>query len=333
MRSTTENTFIECYVAFLDILGVRALVKRSQSEPELYENIVAALAEAKNLSVFRRDHRNVATGELASWSLQVQAFSDCVVLFIPTESQMLSWMLASIRRLHDRMIRLGVCLRGAITLGGMHWTSEWSREGDTEAVGRGHVPDTAVLAPIAFGPGLVAAYELENGCAVYPRILVANDLYDHIEKLVAGKARAFPLATNGKLLDFLRQDFDGLWHLDLLHRDILRRDVIRQIQDTDEQGRAVVRNEFDETTYEERLTEFGRLVAHNLNQCPNEPILAKYLWCARYYNEKARAAELKAIPLFRDELPEGAIPLTIASSRQKAIGGIPSEYQGDRQQR
>ncbi len=136
---------------------------------------------------------------------------------------------------------------------------------------------------------------------------MANELYDRLASGVAG--RAFPLAHAGKLIDFIRQDFDGLWHLDLLHKDIDRRDVDRQVREQDDQGRAVVRNEFDETTYEDRLKEFGVFVAKNLDLRPKEPILAKYQWCARYFNEKARAAAMNTIPIFKDEMPNGAIPL------------------------
>jgi hypothetical protein len=316
MTTTIPDKFTECYVAFLDILGVKAHVKRSQEQPELYRNIVAALVEAKNLSVFRSEKRDVQTGDLASWSLQVQAFSDCVVLFIPTESQMLSWLLASIRRLHDRMIRLDVCLRGAITVGGMHWNPQWSHSpGEGEVTNR--AGQTAEMTPVAFGPGLVAAYELENGCAVYPRVLVANELYDRVEKLGGKAGQAFPLANAGKLIDFIRQDFDGLWHIDLLNKDVSRRDVVRQVTEHDDQGRAVVRNEFDETTYEDRLKEFGRFVARNLDLLPKEPVLAKYQWCARYFNEKARAAGVNTIPIFKDEVPKGAIPLTLTTRSQE----------------
>ena len=37
------NKFTECYVAFLDVLGVRSLVKRAGEDPVLYAALVAAL--------------------------------------------------------------------------------------------------------------------------------------------------------------------------------------------------------------------------------------------------------------------------------------------------
>ena len=309
------TAFTECYVAFLDILGMKALVGRSAKDTEVYRNLQTALQEAKNLSTFRRDQRNIATGDTRSWSLQVQAFSDSVTLFIPTESGMLSWLLASMRRLHDRLIRLDVCLRGAITIGGMHWDSNWSTvRADQTPQEEGLGPD---ITPVAFGPGLITAYELEQGCAVYPRVIVSGDLCDHMESLRGGRDRPFPLAESGRLSDFVRQDFDGLWHFDVLHRGINRRDVIRQVKEADEQGRPIVRNEFDDTSYEDRLTEVGRFIARNLEARPKEPILAKYQWFARYFNEKARAVGVNIIPIFKDELPVGTIPLTITSRKLK----------------
>lgn len=307
--SAPNSTFTECYVAFIDILGMKSLVANSGKDPELYQRLLAALLEAKTVSPFWREHRDISTGDVQRWSLQVQAFSDCLVLFIPTKSQMLSWLLASVRRFHDRMVGLEVCLRGAIVIGGMHWEAHWSIVGDG-APRDSAENDIAVETPVAFGPGLVAAYELESGCAVYPRILVSNNLYDHIVKLGPNKGRASPLAGTGNLSDFVRQDFDGLWHLDLLHQDIDRKDVLRQVKETDEQGRTVVRNEFDETTYKDRLSAVGSFVVKQLHADAKEAILAKYQWLARYYNEKAKEVGLRSIPIFKDALPKNAIPFT-----------------------
>ena len=278
----TANEFTECYVSFLDVLGIRSLIKRAAKEPALYSDLVAAIAETKNTSIFRAEERNVQTNETRAWALQVQAFSDCVVLFIPTESNMLPWLLASIRRLWDRLIRLRVCLRGAVTVGGMHWDARWSVSNrDRQSVSSTEEVDSAT--PIAFGPGLVQAYELESQSAVYPRILIANALTDHVEDM--GRERnpgLFPLGTSPatRLSDFFRQDFDGLWHLDVLHPGITRRDVIRQTEQIDEHGRRFLINEFDETTRKEWLEKVHEFIAGNLALCKDEKLLAKYQWLA-----------------------------------------------------
>ena len=43
----SHSQFTECYVAFLDILGVRTLVRDAGKTPALYEALVAALAETE----------------------------------------------------------------------------------------------------------------------------------------------------------------------------------------------------------------------------------------------------------------------------------------------
>ena len=199
-RSMNENErpMTECYVAFLDLLGVRKLADKAAKNSTLCEGIVSALKETKNTSSFIHGTRNIETGELKEWSLQVQAFSDCVVLFIPTETEMLPWLLASVRRLHDRLLRLNVPVRGGITVGAMHWDMAWDKETG------GNTTDSA---PVAFGPGLVAAYDLEDDAAIYPRILISSGLYDHVDEQTKLKNKVFPLADSGKLLDYLSSGF------------------------------------------------------------------------------------------------------------------------------
>lgn len=319
---TGESRYTECYVAFLDILGFADLVKRSVEEPALLDQLVSALEQAKNIESFWSEHRDMKTGKSKRWSLQVHAFSDCVALFIPVESGMLSSLLASIRRLHDRLLRLDVCLRGAVTLGGMHWDDRWSREPDAGDETGGSAEQAAFLAtPVAIGPGLIAAYKLESQCAVYPRILISDDLYDHAEQLkTRAKARAFPLASASgdhgalTLLHFLRQDFDGLRHLDVLHPAVNRRDVLRHVEEVDAAGAKIIRAEFDDTTREEWLQRLREFIERNLESAgTEEKIKAKYLWLARYHNA---TRETKRIPVFQDEVPEDGVPLTIARSKQ-----------------
>ncbi len=312
----TTTQYTECYVAFLDLLGVRNLVKRAGEDHALYEALVAALAETKNTSTFWGEERNVQTNETKAWRLQVQAFSDCVVLFIPTESNMLPWLLTSVRRLWDRLIRLGVCLRGAVTIGGMHWDTRWNIAEQRNPKDN-PTADTEAVTPIALGPGLVESYKLEDDCAVYPRILISNALLDHVEKMES-RRKLFPLGTlpATELSDFFRQDFDGLWHLDVLHPAVSRRDVLRQTDETDEQGKRVRRNHFDETTREEWLQQVRAFIDKNLAECKDEKLLAKYQWLARYYNNTPGISN--QFRIFKDVLPPGTIPLTLTTSHPQS---------------
>mgnify|MGYP001004911647 CR=1 FL=1 len=299
--------YTECYIAFLDLLGVRSLVKRAGQDRRLYEALVAALTETRDTSAFWREVRNLQTNESTGWRLQVQAFSDCVVLFIPTESNMLPWLLASVRRLWDRLIRLGVCLRGAVTIGGMHWDARWRAAGKPSENTEGEANATTA---IAFGPGLVQAYELESQHAVYPRILIAEALFDHVEKLEKkGQPGISPFGKSpaSRLSDFFRHDSDGLFHLDVLHPGVNRRDVILQTQESDENGSRILRNHFDETTREEWLHQVRTFIDKELAGCNDETVRSKYEWFARYYDNTLDVSD--PFQASTNIPPPGAIPL------------------------
>lgn len=294
-----RSTLTECYVAFLDLMGVRNLVKEATEDVDLCSKVVAALEETKNISSFFHEKREVATGDVTRWTLQVQAFSDCVVMFVPTECQMLAWLLASIRRLHDRLVRLNIPIRGGITIGEMHWDKRWDNQHDDESM---------KVAPVAFGPGLVAAYDLENATAVYPRILISSALLDHVEG--NPKIRKSSPYGTGNLLDFFRQDSDGLYHLDVLHANVNRRDVIGQPQTVDENGSHVTKIEFDETPYGEWLEVVRQFIENGIDNSRGEKVASKYLWLANYYNEKAQQAKGTLIHRFDKLIPDGAIKVT-----------------------
>lgn len=297
----------DCYVAFLDLMGVTNLVKVAAQDPVLCARVVSALKATRNTSTFRAERRDLETGEERYWSLQVQAVSDCVVLFIPVESGMLSWLLSSVRRLHDQLLRLNVPVRGGITIGPMHWESEWSERRDTDG--------GASPTPVAFGPGLVAAYHLENGTAVYPRILIASSLHEHVHAN-RHSLKSFPLGP-GKLPDYLRQDFDGLYHFDVLHPEIDHKDVIGTERGI-ENGAAFIRHERDKTSYTDWLQIVRQFIVDGQKNASGEKLEAKYMWLARYFNEKSRQTPgVPPIRWFEDVAGPEGITLSVTGGESR----------------
>ena len=286
----TNSNYEECYVAFLDLMGVRRLVKACETDGQRYQKVITALRETSDISAFKSSTRDLNTGELKNWKLQVQAFSDCVVLFIPTETRALSWILASVRRLNDKLLRLEIPVRGGITIGGMHWDAAWSNsEKNSE-------PAT----PLAFGPGLVEAYTLEDETAVYPRILMSNKLVDYIRD---NNLKSFPFSSY-PLKIFCRQDMDGLFHLDLLHEHVNRKDVTDRITQQDKHGHQSVRYVFDETLFVEWLQQVRTFILEQLQKVNGEKLKSKYLWLARYHNATVRRFDKGSkITIFEDEIP------------------------------
>lgn len=298
--SESEHPLTECYVAFLDLMGVRSLAGKAAKDSKLSASLVSALNETRNISTFYQETVDLDSGSSNKWSLQVQAFSDCVVMFIPTVTKMLPWLLASVRRLHDRLLKLDVPIRGGITVGEMYWDTAWDKESN------GKVSRST---PVAFGPGLIAAYDLENATAVYPRLLFSSALYRHVEEVY--RLRSSKPLGSGKLLDFLRQDADGLYHFDVLHADINRKEVIRKTKTGNEQEQHSNHFELAEPSYSEWLEQVRQFIERGRQSVDTEKLEAKYMWLANYYNEKAKVANGKLIHWFKNLIPPGTLTLAI----------------------
>jgi hypothetical protein len=301
--SEAETTFTECYVAFLDLMGVRSLVEKCGHDPELYKNVIAALAETNDIGPIGSERRDLTKSESKRWVLQVQAFSDSVILFIPTETKLLSFVLAAIQRLHDRLLELNVPLRGAITIGGMHWDHRWSNDTTT----------LSSQAPIAFGPGLVAAYDLESTEANYPRILISDDLVRRLNG-VSLDEKAFPLGK-GTLNDYCRMDSDGRYHLDVLHPQIYRKDV-GSIQSKNIDDKTWMIHNTKDIPLNKWYSKVRTFICSALESMKDENLRAKYLWLARYYNSAVDKAVIgEPIRLAEAPVPSRAIETSISPNR------------------
>ena len=109
----------------------------------------------------------------------------------------------------------------------------------------------------------------------------------------------FPLGS-GRLLDFFRQDSDGLYHIDVLHAELNRKDVIKQTKSIDGEGRHVVHNEFDETPYPEYLEIVRQFIECGRKSVNSEELEAKYMWLGNYYNEKVKKSGAELRPFLED---------------------------------
>jgi len=316
-----EIMYTECFVAFIDILGFKSLVKASQSDPTLVATLVTALnriALDTPQSTFTKAQHNDA-GSLPrykTWVLQVRPFSDCICLFLPTEAGRLTWLLRSVRYIHDRMLELGVCIRGAITIGGMYWDDTWG--GTTSALTNklidqqfktvGQSPPQSPLErepsdvlyqagtagfPITLGPGLVEAYELENSAAVYPRVIASASLAHYLFQ--NGTESAFPLTSPSPedlgipLREFFQTSEDGLQFLHFLHERIDRQDTERIKRQTNADGTTTWRWEHRTTSWSEVLALANDLADTQLNGKLPDAVLAKYGWLKNYATRSAQS--------------------------------------------
>ena len=181
MKTTLNSPFENRYVAFVDILGFRDLIRRMPREPELFDIARSTLDQidhqVRSFRDYRRQKRTGARSVLSRPDLQMSAFSDC---YVGTAA----WrVVAAVQALGATLLTQSIASRGAVVFG--------------EAYHRGRV---------LFGPAIVKAYELERDVAKYPRVLVEAAVKNTVWNYHLGRWR-------GRLL---QQDIDGCWFINVL---------------------------------------------------------------------------------------------------------------------
>lgn len=315
-KSVQGIEYTECFVAFIDLWGFKDLVEQSEKNPAMLATLVSALnriALDTQQSVHtkaQRDEKGKLVG-YRTWVLQVRPFSDCICLFIPTATGYLPWLLRSIRSIHDRMMELGVCIRGAVTIGGMLWEESWGATPpeiqrqlrDQQFRKFGQSPPEEMLKqddsrivyeagshgfPITLGPGLVEAYGLESGKAVYPRVIASESLLEYLSQ--HGEERAFPFTSPSPedsdipIRVFFRTDADGIHFLDLLHEKVDRQYTTRIVREDDPSGTAW-RWEYQTISRGEVARLARTLAEKTLMQPLPEKIRVKYEWLRAYASQ------------------------------------------------
>jgi hypothetical protein len=168
-------------VAFVDILGFRSVLSRvfDRGDLPLYGRIRKALrslsihAQLTNRPIFPHPE------ELGPATARATAFSDCIVFSDTLTPLGVESVGAKVALLITWLLRDGILCRGAIAAG-----------------------PTVHEEDILFGPGLVAAYELESRAAVYPRVILSPG--------VATMVKSSPLVH-------VVPDLDGFEFIDPFH--------------------------------------------------------------------------------------------------------------------
>lgn len=180
-------------LTFIDILGFKALVAES-SDPQPIEHALEDL---------QRNTPEPGPGLKKHFPASVWNFSDTVVRAIPiTQRAAFQSHLASelyVVALAQRTLTAkGINIRGGIAIGELRASPQR-----------------------LFGPALVRAHELESTKAIYPRILVSDDLLSYariseIKDPSLSEAEHVRRYTN----NLVQQDFDGMYfvhYMDYLH--------------------------------------------------------------------------------------------------------------------
>ncbi|WMC93229.1 hypothetical protein [Kineothrix sp. MB12-C1] len=161
-------------IAYFDILGYKEMVKTKHiSENELIEMIEEITQEVYRTKKFERK-------SLTKWN--VYSFSDNFAICVnyPKEGLIeqlreLIWILTILQC--QFLTIYGVLIRGSI-VNGMVYTGN----------------------KFIYGEGLIRAYEIENSCAIYPRIIVDAELINECLECTLNITQN-PVSLHGKIYD------------------------------------------------------------------------------------------------------------------------------------
>ena len=140
-------------VAFIDILGFERLIRSLSNNPKLFARLNFALRRIKYIEKSRTLSNSITS------DLEVSVFSDSVA--ISTKEERIFSLVWTVGWLQAELMYVGVLTRGGISVG-----------------------PTIHEDGILYGEGMLSAYHLESKAAVYPRIVIANDLARKHEKLL-----------------------------------------------------------------------------------------------------------------------------------------------------
>jgi len=247
----------KCFIAYLDILGFKERVRISQDNKEEVKLLLDSL---KICNAFASGSKKVVNDMGGNRTIDIQSrfFSDSVVFFLKDSPDDLGHLFLIVRYVQDQLWSKGLLIRGAITYGDMYF------------------PNKNAENNITLGPGIIKAFELESEIAVYPRIIISSTLYDYIEEK---GIQAYPFADDGEVKNYIRQDKDGVYFLDLLNQNIIRKKG-EKLQKANNVF-SIVWNSDDESKYDTVILNVDRCARDNVS-FKNEKIRQKYKWLQSY---------------------------------------------------
>ncbi|AFK64194.1 hypothetical protein TKWG_22890 [Advenella kashmirensis WT001] len=164
----------ERIVAFVDILGFKEIVLRSQKDPDLVNQIYNGLDVRKD---------ELARHFVAELGLSLSpedfddrfhTFSDCIVMSVDSKIEELGLLIFMIFKICRQLLLAGFLSRGGVAIGQLlHLTPESTPGSDRNS-------------SMVFGPAFVDAYNLESSHAGCARIILQQKLrqmiHDHRQK-------------------------------------------------------------------------------------------------------------------------------------------------------
>lgn len=256
------------YVAYLDILGFSELIRKSITDTELHKkicNVLTSMYRAQpDKYVINPEGKHIGIPKNPD-GICVYVFSDNILMTAPITLGGLNKLANEIWTLYGNLaFNCNSLVRGSIVKGLMY--------DDTQ---------------IAYGPGLIDAYQKESNIAIYPRIILSDEVYkDYIQLLETESMTDYATKeyhcfdeVNWKLENIsyskypITVDWDGLAFLDVLscYPNCMKHDPQKKI--------------WGFINYSDWLIIIRNIIINNLASNKDEKIKMKYIWYRNYFNK------------------------------------------------
>lgn len=183
----SENNVYESRITlFLDILGFKQLV--FENRQDIILDVLKTAQEFHKREPFS-----------LSETMRVSAFSDHILISdVPgTSKEGFVFIMKYAAFLWWLFIAKGVLVRGGISVGNLY-----HEQG------------------IVFGDSLIEAFSIESDIAIYPRIVITEDVYDGLIHYYLPKHDIVKLKKHGFKSGFVVQDFDGVRYVNVFHDEL-----------------------------------------------------------------------------------------------------------------
>ncbi|WP_026828213.1 hypothetical protein [Exiguobacterium artemiae] len=227
-----QEEYGERFIVFIDILGFREHINKTVQDSEYFIKL-------KDTLNFIADLKKENDAEKERMGKEITVFSDSIVISYPVEQKGSAFFLIlDVVHIQLDMMQKGILMRGGLTVGKLCHNDN-----------------------IVYGPAMIKAYELETNVAIYPRVVVSQNILE-IAAINASPQHT-PKEELQWVMSMLDIDRDGQFYVDFLS-----------------QGQEAN----DHATYIDALYNIRKLIVDELSDDPRPPVRMKYEWLKSRFN-------------------------------------------------
>jgi len=184
--SNVNITYAEQYIAFLDVLGFKELVKKDTHCEKIseYFTVIRNVINQLNRIRLKQEIKSIVISDSIILAVHSRAVDD-------DEIKTLRQFCIAIGLIQQQLVLKNLWLRGAVSLGAVHFSQN-----------------------NVVGPAYIKAYELESKHAIYPRVIIDPE--------VIGKLFADQVATADELIRVINMEHEryGNWSGNILYNKL-----------------------------------------------------------------------------------------------------------------